>query len=128
MFWKFNKSFGVMLDCQVFTHKFCSPWWVDDQVAAERAASTWKCFKKVIAYWEELCNSLRPGVKSHEPFANHYKDLHLSMKLQFFAFFASTLKSHLAVFQTSDHTVRFTRHDLEKIINQLLCLFSEEML
>lgn len=46
MFWKFNKSFGVMLDCQVFTNKFCSPWWMDDQVAAERAATCENVWRK----------------------------------------------------------------------------------
>ena len=102
--------------------RFCATRWVEDQPVAERAIQIWNSFKAVINNWEGLCKSKRPSNKSYESLVQHYKDLLIPSKLQFFAFIASTFKPFLTTFQTDRSMVPFLLNELEKIVNLLLRL------
>ena len=95
---------------------------IEDQPVAERAASIWKHFTKVVHYWEGLCKSLRPANKSYETLVKHYRDPLVPMKLQFFAFIAGILKPYLTIFQTNRPMVPFMCDELMKILDLLLHL------
>ena len=94
---------------------------IEDQPVAERAASIWKHFTKVVHYWEGLCESLRPANKSYETLLKHYRDPLVPMKLQFFVFIAGILKLYL-IFQTNRPMAPFIFDELMKILDQLLHL------
>ena len=107
---------------------FCPTQWIGDQAVAERAASIWKHFTKVIHYWERLCKSLRPAKKSYRTLIKHYRDPLVLMKLQFFAFIAGILKPYLTTFQTNRPMVPFMCDELMETLHQLLRLIFSKML
>ena len=106
----------------VILFRFCQIRWVEDRPVADRALEVWPSVLKVIKYWEGLCESSRPSIKSYQVFVDHYTDKLIPCKLQFFSFIASIFEPYLRIFQTDSSMLLFMYEELKKNLTKLLGL------
>ena len=106
-----------------FPLKFWEPRWIEDKEVAERALEVWKSVVATIRYWEGLSKSKKPkNNKSFDCLVNHYQDLLMTAKLNFFAFIAGILKPFLVLFQTDNPMLPFMYDELSEISKRLIVL------
>ena len=82
----------------------------------------WHSAIKVMKYWQGLCKSKRPSNKSYEVLVEHFTDLLLPTKRQFFSFVASIFRPYLISFQTNSPMLPFNYTKFEKVFFKLLGL------
>ena len=58
----------------IILFRFCQTRWVEDRPVDDRALEVWPSVLKVIKYWERLCKSSRPSIKSYQVVVDHYAD------------------------------------------------------
>ena len=58
----------------IILFRFCQTRWVEDRPVADLAVEVWPSVLKVINYWEGLCKSSRPIIKSYEVVVHYYTD------------------------------------------------------
>ena len=117
--------------CKVYYYaifsRFCEHRWVEDEVVAERALEIWPNFVRVIKDWESQCKSKRPKNGSYEVLVASYKDVFVSLRMEFFRFVAKILHEFLVEFQTDSPMVPFLSDALEKQMQKALQNCPEEI-
>ena len=63
--------------------------------------------KATVKYWEPLCKSKGPSMKSYKTLYSNISDLLVPAKLQFFASLANIFKPYLTAFQTDCPMIPF---------------------
>ena len=79
----------------IILFRFCQRRWAEDCPLPERALEVWLSVLKVIKYWERLCKSSRPSIKSYQVVVDHYTEKLIPCKLQFFSFIAGIFEPYL---------------------------------
>ena len=99
---------------------------MEDRPVADRALEVWLSVLKVIKYWEGLCKSSQPSIKSYQVVVDHYTDKLIPCKLRFFSFVASIFEPYLWIFQTGSPMLPFMYEELKKIFTKLLGLICKQ--
>ena len=113
----------IRVGSSAFPLKFCSTRWIEDLPVAERALIVWPSLVSTVKYWMSLCPSKRPQKnKSFDTLVEHYLDVFVPAKFQFFSFIAGILKPYLVVFQSDDPLLPFMFDELTLILYRLVSL------
>ena len=102
--------------------RFCATRCVEDRPVAERAVEVWSPCIKLIRHCESLSKSKGSKNKSYKRLVNHYTDLLVPVKLQFFVFVVTIFEPYLSIFQTDAPMIPFIFTELENIYSKLLRL------
>ena len=106
-----------------FPLKFCATRWIEDQPVADQAYVLWPSIVCTVKHWMNLCPSKRPqNNKSFDTLVEHYLDLLIPAKFQFFSFIAGILKPYLVIFQSDSPLLPFMFDELSLILYRLVRL------
>ena len=75
---------------------------------------------KDVRYYQKLCKSKRPQNALYETLLQHYEDILMLIKFQFFKDVANILNPFLNMYQTDQPMMIFLCEDLEDMYRRLL--------